>query len=154
MTQAITTWQPHNKNSKWLTNKKTKQKQTMQQANTCIVLIQGNEKLSPRHWNTGLVVSSGVSLTSWGEVVSLALAGQPSSDGIAIKNTFGVDVYYIDQSHTLSFPIGLVETESDFIVSSVETGLGRWALVVAVIFVDANTFWLSQTWPVILRTQE
>ena len=34
------------------TNKQTnknKQKQTMQQANTCIVLIQGNEKLSPRH---------------------------------------------------------------------------------------------------------
>ena len=154
MTQAITTWQPHNKNSKWLTNKKTKQKQTMQQANTCIVLIQGNEKLSPRHWNTGLVVSSGVSLTSWGEVVSLALAGQPSSDGITIKNTFGVDVYYIDQSHTLSFLIGLVETKSDFIVSSVETGLGRWGLVVAVIFVDAYTFWLSQTWPVILRIQE
>ena len=33
--------------------------------------------------------------------------------------------YYIDQPRTLSFPIGLVETESDFIVRSVETGLVR-----------------------------
>ena len=77
-----------------------------------------------KYW-VGGVQRSGVSLTLWGEVVSLALAGQPSSDGITIKNTFGVDVYYIDQSHTLSFLIGLVETKSDFIVSSVETGLGR-----------------------------
>ena len=76
------------------------------------------------YW-VGGVQRSGVSLTLWGEVVSLALAGQPSSDGITIKNTFGVDVYYINQSHTLSFPIELVETKSDFIVSSVETGLGR-----------------------------
>ena len=49
------------------------------------------------HWiisrlpeNTGLV-SSGVSLTSWGEVVSLALVGNPSSDGITIKIPYGVD---------------------------------------------------------------
>ena len=35
-----------------------------------------------------------------------------------------------------SFPIGLVKTGSDFIVRSVETGLGRWRLVVAVISVD------------------
>ena len=48
--------------------------------------------------------------------------------------------YYIDQSHTLSFPIGLVKTKSNFIVSSVETGLGRWTLVVAVIGVDAHLF--------------
>ena len=34
--------------------------------------------------------------------------------------------YYIDQACTPSFPIGLVKTESDFIVRSVETGLGRW----------------------------
>ena len=45
--------------------------------------------------------------------------------------------YYIDQPCTPSFPIGLVKTESDFIVSSVETGL---MLVVAVISVDAYPF--------------
>ena len=32
---------------------------------------------------------------------------------------------YIDQLCTLSFPIGLVVTESDFIVRLVETGLER-----------------------------
>ena len=47
---------------------------------------------------------------------------------------------YIDQLHTPSFPIGLVKTESGFIVRSVETGLGRWTLVVAVISVDAYLF--------------
>ena len=31
--------------------------------------------------------------------------------------------YYIDQLCTPSFPIGLVKTESDFIVRSVETDL-------------------------------
>ena len=35
------------------------------------------------------------------------------------------------------FPIGLIKSESDIIVRSVETGLGRWAVVVAVISVDA-----------------
>ena len=48
--------------------------------------------------------------------------------------------YYINQSRTLSFPIGLVKTESDFIVRSVETDLGEWALVVGVISVDAYPF--------------
>ena len=48
--------------------------------------------------------------------------------------------YYINQPCTPSFPIGLVKTESDFIVRSVETGLGRWMLVVAVINVDAYPF--------------
>ena len=43
--------------------------------------------------------------------------------------------YYIDQPRTPSFPIGLVKTESDFLVRSVEPGLGRWNLVVAVISV-------------------
>ena len=46
-------------------------------------------------------------------------------------------MFYIDQLRTPSFPIGLVKTESGFIVRSVETGLGRWTLVVAVISVDA-----------------
>ena len=49
-------------------------------------------------------------------------------------------MFYIDQLRTPSFPIGLVKTESDFIVRSVETGLGRWTLVVAVISVDAYPF--------------
>ena len=39
-----------------------------------------------------------------------------------------------------SFPIGLVKTESGFIVRSVETDLGRWMLVIAVIGVYAYSF--------------
>ena len=35
----------------------------------------------------------------------------------------------IEQPRTSSFPIRLVKTESDFIVRSVETRLGRWMLV-------------------------
>ena len=46
-------------------------------------------------------------------------------------------MFYINQLCTPSFPIGLVKTESGFIVTSVETGLGRGTLVVAVISVDA-----------------
>ena len=49
-------------------------------------------------------------------------------------------MFYIDQLRTPSFPIGLVKTESGFIVRSVETGLGRWTLMVAVISVDAYPF--------------
>ena len=48
--------------------------------------------------------------------------------------------YYIDQPCTPSFLIGLVKTESDFIVRSVETDLGRRTLVEAVISVDAYPF--------------
>ena len=47
---------------------------------------------------------------------------------------------YIDQVHTLSFAIGLVKTESGFIVIIVESGFWRWMLVVAVISVDAYLF--------------
>ena len=47
---------------------------------------------------------------------------------------------YIDQLRAPSFPIGLVKTKSDFIVRPVETGLGRWTLVVAVISVDIYPF--------------
>ena len=39
-----------------------------------------------------------------------------------------------------SFPIVLVKTESDFIFRSVETGLGRLTLMVAVVSVDAYPF--------------
>ena len=49
-------------------------------------------------------------------------------------------MFYIDQIHTPSFPIGLLKTESGFIVRSAETGLGRWTLVVAVISLDAYPF--------------
>ena len=84
------------------------------------------QPFSPKHWNTGLV-SSGFSITSW-RGASLALVGYPSSYGIPIKITYGVDVVF--------FPTGLVKTKSDFIVRSYETCLGRWTLVVAVINVD------------------
>ena len=53
----------------------------------------------PRLWNTGLV-SSGVSLNSWGGA-SLALVGHPSSDGITIKMPYGVDVLHGPASHPI-----------------------------------------------------
>ena len=49
-------------------------------------------------------------------------------------------MFYIDQLCTPYFPIGLVKIESAFIVRSVETGLGKWTLVVAMISVDAYPF--------------
>ena len=49
-------------------------------------------------------------------------------------------MFYIDQLRTPSFPIGFVKTESGFTVRSVETVLGRWTLVVAVISVDVYPF--------------
>ena len=88
------------------------------------------------HWNTGVMFSR-VSLISWGEVGSLALLGHPFTDGITIKIPYRVDVILHQQLHTPSFLIGLVKTKSDFIVRSVETGLGRWTLVVVMISVDA-----------------
>ena len=62
--------------------------------------------------------------------------------------------YDIDQPFTSSFPIVLVKTESDFVVRSIETGLGRWKMMVAVISVDAYLFYafsdmtchLEDTW--------
>ena len=52
----------------------------------------------------------------------------------------GEKFHYIDQPCIPSFPIGLVKTESDSIARSVETDLGKWMLVVAVISVDAYPF--------------
>ena len=49
-------------------------------------------------------------------------------------------MFYIEQLHTPSFLIGLVKTKSGFIVRLVETGFGRWTLVVDVISVDAYPF--------------
>ena len=51
-----------------------------------IVFLQFNRK----HCNTGFL-SSGVSLTSWGEG-TLVLVGPLSSDGVTIKIPYGVDV--------------------------------------------------------------
>ena len=89
---------------------------------------------------TGLV-SSRVSYTSWGEGASLALAGHPTTDGITIKILYRVDVLLHQQPafHPF-FSYWLVKTKSDFIVRSVETGLGRWTLVVVVVSVDAYPF--------------
>ena len=49
-------------------------------------------------------------------------------------------MFYINQLRTPFFRIGLVITESGFIVRSVETGIRRSVLVVAVISVDAYPF--------------
>ena len=84
-------------------------------------------------------MSSGDILTSFVEGVSLALVGHPSSDGTTIKMPYGVDVLHRPASHPI-FSFELVKTESGFIVKSVETGLGRWTLVIAVISVDAYLF--------------
>ena len=46
-------------------------------------------------------------------------------------------MFYIDQLRTPSFPVELLKSESGFIIRSVETGLGRWTLVVATISLDA-----------------
>ena len=62
---------------------------------------------------------------------------------------------YIDQLRTPSLPIrigGL--TESGFIVRSVDTGLGRWTLVVAVISVNADHFLAFSDLTCHLRIQE
>ena len=45
--------------------------------------------------------SNGASLTSWGEGVSLALVGHPSSDGITIKMPYGVDVLHRPALHPI-----------------------------------------------------
>ena len=48
--------------------------------------------------------------------------------------------YYTDQPHTPFFLTGLIKTEFGIIVRLVETGLGRWTLVVAVVTVDVYPF--------------
>ena len=52
-------------------------------------------------------------------------------------------MFYIDQLRTPYFPIGLVKPEPGFIVRSVEAGLRRRALVVAVISAYPFFFALS-----------
>ena len=46
----------------------------------------------------------------------------------------------MNQLQNSFFPIGLVKAKSDFIVGSVEIGLGKLTLVVAVISVDGYPF--------------
>ena len=67
----------------------------------------------------------GLVSTYQGEDASLALVGHPSSDGIMKKIPHGVDVLLHQPTLHPIFPIGLVKTQSDFIVTSVETDLGR-----------------------------
>ena len=90
-----------------------------------------------------------------GESPSLVMAGHPSSDGVTITISYGVDVLLHQPASSYprpAFLIGLIKTEFDFIVRSVETGLRRWTQVVALISVDAYPFWLFKTRPVTLRT--
>ena len=50
-------------------------------------------------------------------------------------------IYWSRQDADLqTFPIGLVKTESDFIIRSFETKLERWMLMIVVIIVDAYLF--------------
>ena len=51
--------------------------------------------------------------------------GHSSSDGVTIEIPYMVNILLHQPACTPSFPIGLVKTESDFIVKSVETDLGR-----------------------------
>ena len=69
--------------------------------------------------------SNSVSLTSWGEGAFLALVDHPSSDGVTIKIPYGVHILLHQPASHPIFSSGLAKTESDFIVRSVETILGR-----------------------------
>ena len=62
------------------------------------------------------------------------------STGVDGSRCYGVNLLLHRPARTPSFPTRLVKTKSDFIVRSVETGLGKWMLVVAVISVDAYLF--------------
>ena len=86
-----------------------------------------------------------------GSGASLALVDHPSSNGVTIKMSYGLcnnknafwGRCFIQSTSVLpsSFLIGLIKSESSFIVRSVETDLGRWTLVEAVIsVVDAYPF--------------
>ena len=81
-------------------------------------------------------MSTGASITSWGEESSLPLVGHPSSNNVTIKMPYGVDILH-RPACTPSFPTVLVKSESGFIVRSAEARLGRWTLAVAV---DAYAF--------------
>ena len=67
-------------------------------------------------------MSRGASLTSWGEDACLVMVDHPSSDGVAIKIYYGVDIYYINQPRTPSFSIGLVKLSLTLLLDQL-----RWA---------------------------
>ena len=52
------------------------------------------------NWNNGFM-SIGASLTLWGKGDSLALVGHPSSDGVTIKMSYGVDVLHQPALHPI-----------------------------------------------------
>ena len=54
-----------------------------------------------------IIPESRVTLTSWGEGVSLAWVGQPFGDGITIIITYGVDVLLHQPPRTHQFLLGL-----------------------------------------------
>ena len=55
------------------------------------------------------------------------MIGHPSCDGVTIKIPYKVDILLHQSAlHPPPFPTGLLRTESDFIVRSVETGLGNF----------------------------
>ena len=87
-----------------------------------------DQPLASRHWNT-VLVSSGVSLTSWSEGASLVLVGQLSSDGMTTKIPSGVNL----APHL--FLLRWLKMNM-ILLLSIETDLGRWAL---------GPLWLSQT---------
>ena len=58
-------------------------------------------------------MSSAASLNLWG--ASLTLVGHPFSGSDKIKIPYGVDVLYIDQPCTPSFPIRLGKSESELL---------------------------------------
>ena len=65
--------------------------------NTNIRNIEINLYTKEKKFQLGPVLvqmSSRASLTSWGEGASLALLGNPSSDGVTIKMPYGVDVLH------------------------------------------------------------
>ena len=84
-------------------------------------------------------MSSRVSFISWGEGSTLALVGHPSGDNVTTEIPYeaGVLLNRIASHHIFSY--WLVKIESDFIVRSDETALGR-SLVVAVVSVDTYHF--------------
>ena len=68
-----------------------------------------------------------------------SLGYHPSSDGVTIKMPYRVDVLQWPALWPI-FSCWFGSAESGFIVRSVETGSGRWMLVVAVISVDLPFF--------------
>ena len=78
-------------------------------------------------------VQQGQSYPWWG--ASLALVGHPSSGSVMIKVSYGVTVLHQPALHPIFSYWGL-----GFVLRLVETSLGRWTLVVAVLCFDTYTF--------------